>query len=69
MYLLWFFSPFYQEYILENFGEATDSTSLLREHGALEDLVHGGEDHFPFLPGGIGEKKKYSEQEQKYYNM
>lgn len=44
-------------------GEATDSTSLLREPGAAEDFSHGSQEYIPFRPGGVDSSLSVAESE------
>ena len=49
--------------MLDSVGDATDSTSILRDPGASENLIRGSSDYFPFLPGGFEEKEEVTEQD------
>jgi hypothetical protein len=46
-----------------NQGEATDSTSLLREPGAAEDFSVGSQEYIPFRPGGVDSSVSVAESE------
>eukprot|EP01088_Endostelium_zonatum_P017135 TRINITY_DN4905_c1_g1_i1.p1 TRINITY_DN4905_c1_g1~~TRINITY_DN4905_c1_g1_i1.p1 ORF type:complete len:1322 (-),score=354.13 TRINITY_DN4905_c1_g1_i1:6-3947(-) len=45
-------------------GNATNSTSLLREPGNIDDFAKGSSSNFPFMPGGMNQKKDSKKQDQ-----